>query len=427
MTGSNLLNTLFKISALLLGGVLIGACTKMEPKSEVETFEVIPAGESAQIARITELTTKLQDQRTDLPEQLGKLLRGVHPKSHGCVNASFVINPDIAQEYQVGLFSNPGKRYKAQIRFSNASVKLAHDLEDGKNGSRGMAIKIYDVAGEFLGPDKGRQNQDFLMINTPEFAFADTRGYGFLTETLHASAHGNDASKLLGIVVILAQVNQTPPPFPEPEQEDLEKLKSVLASQNSQLPEGFTLEDLKDLTATMNIVVTKIQRLTVRNPLQVQYFGAAPFLFGTDKVMKFSAAPEELKEQPDFATPPGENYLREALSETMQTNQEILFNFKIQVRDKEDDFGEDQELIENASTTWDTPARKEVDAYVNVARITIPAPQMVTTESARTECENLAFTPWHSLKAHQPVGGINRLRRSVYLNSAHHRSGDSNQ
>ena len=421
MLGLKLVNSLCKILAISLLSFLIVACVTKKQESGSETFEKVPVGESAQITRIAEQTTELQDKRTDLPEQMGKLLRGVHPKSHGCVSAEFIINPDIGREYQVGLFSSPGKKYKAQIRFSNASVKLAHDLEGDKNGSRGMAIKIFDVAGEFLEKDKGRQNQDFLMINTPEFAFADVRGYGFLTDALHASSHGNDANKLLGLVVILAQVNQTPPPFPEPKQQDLDKLKTIFASQNSQLPENFLLQDLKDLTTTMNIVVTKIQTQTVRNPMQVQYFGAAPFLFGANKVMKFSAAPVEFIEQLDFTSLPNENYLRQALAETMKGARAISFDFKIQVRDKQDDFGAEQELIESASTTWDRRTKKEIDTYVNVAKIKIMAPQQTTTDSAKSQCEKLAFSPWHSLTAHQPVGGINRLRRSVYDNSARHR------
>ena len=260
------------------------------------------------------------------------------------------------------------------------------------------------------------------MINTPEFAFANVRAYGFLTDALHASAHGNDASKLLGLVLILAQANQTLPPFPEPSPEDLDKLITILTSQNNQLPENFALPDLQELTTTMNIVVTKVQSKTVRNPLQVQYFGAAPFLFGPNKVMKFSAAPSEFIEQLNFTSLPSENYLREALAETMMGNREVSFNFKIQVRDMQDEFGAEQELIESASTTWDRADKKEVDAYVNAAKITIMPRQQTTTDSAKSQCENLVFTPWHSLTAHRPVGGINRLRRSVYHNSARHRS-----
>jgi hypothetical protein len=125
--------------------------------------------------------------------------------------------------------------------------------------------------------------------------------------------------------------------------------------------------------------------------------------------------------QPGFTAPPGENYLAEALTQTMQGSEQINFDFRIQVRDQKADFGPEQQLIENTSTTWDTSEKKEVDAYENVARLIIRAPQQTNTDAAKAACENLAFTPWHSLAAHQPVGGINRLRRSVYYNSAKHR------
>jgi len=423
MYGLNRLNTLRTISAIAVVGFIAGACSTMPAQAPAAAaFEQIPPDESAQIERIAQQTTELQDKRTDLPEQLGKLLRGVHPKSHGCVSAEFIIDPDIVKEYQVGLFSIPGKKYQAQIRFSNASVKLSSDLEDGKNGSRGMAIKVFDVAGEFLEKDQGRQNQDFLMINTPEFAFARVRGYGFLTDALQASPQGNEADELFGLVSILAQVKQTPPPFPEPVQEDLDKLETILAAQNRQLPADFNLQDLRALTTTLNIVITKIQTRTVRNPLQVQYFGAAPFLFGADRVMKFSAAPGDFTEQAGFDSPPNPDYLAEALAETMRGNREISFDFKIQVRGKQADFGVANELIESATTTWDSPGLKEIDAYLKVAEVRIIAPQQTTSDSAKSACEKLAFTPWHSLTAHQPVGGINRMRRSVYYNSAKHRS-----
>lgn len=42
-------------------------------------------------------------------------------------------------------------------------------------------------------------------------------------------------------------------------------------------------------------------------------------------------------------------------------------------------------------------------------------------------CEEMAFTPWHALTAHQPLGGINRLRRQVYLGSAIHRGADGDR
>lgn len=125
--------------------------------------------EHSLIEEITRLTPILQDSRAVLQD--GAVLRGFHPKSHGCVSAKFIVNQDIEERFQVGLFASPGKIFDARVRFSNASVRREHDLKNGMNDSRGMAIKVVDVEGDMLSEDDGQSNQDFLMINTPAFPF----------------------------------------------------------------------------------------------------------------------------------------------------------------------------------------------------------------------------------------------------------------
>ncbi len=97
-------------------------------------FETVPPAEAGEIDETAALTIALQSIRAKTDEsQEGRLLRGVHPKSHGCVMARFVVNDDIEEKYQVGLFAQPGmkKGYDAWIRFSNASVLREHDLKGG--------------------------------------------------------------------------------------------------------------------------------------------------------------------------------------------------------------------------------------------------------------------------------------------------------
>jgi hypothetical protein len=48
-----------------------------------------------------------------------------------------------------------------------------------------------------------------------------------------------------------------------------------------------------------------------------------------------------------------------------------------------------------------------------VASITIP-PQSFDSPEQLEFCTNLSFTPWHCIDAHRPLGGINRVRRTVY-------------
>ncbi|WP_377190478.1 catalase family protein [Ruegeria meonggei] len=378
-------------------------------------FETVPSEESEEIDEIVELGVSLQDKRAqNLASQGGKILRGVHAKSHGCVKAEFTVRDDIEEKYRVGLFAQPGKKYEAWIRFSNADVLVEHDLKDGKNGSRGMAIKVMDVAGEMLSKDGAMSNQDFLMVNTPEFAFANVRDYLRLNRVLDLSDAGNDANPYF-VPLQLAALGEPE----EGESADKTAKRNMLRATMAAIPafNGFTKADLAGTSASLNVIKSKIEPKTVRNPLEVQYFGAAPFLFGAGKAMKFSAAPRIAPEQSPFldvtSDNPSGDYLSEALADAMLGNEDICFDFRIQIRDANDDVLN----IENATTVWpDEEAR-----YESVAKVTIKVPQTPHTEEERRHCEQLAFSPWHALAAHRPLGGINRLRRKVYASSAKHR------
>jgi hypothetical protein len=48
-----------------------------------------------------------------------------------------------------------------------------------------------------------------------------------------------------------------------------------------------------------------------------------------------------------------------------------------------------------------------------VAIIDIPRQEFLSKE-ALTACENLSFTPWHTMPEHRPIGGIQRARKDIY-------------
>jgi len=383
-------------------------------------FETIPPDEAKEIDEVGAIGKVLQDKRAQaVKNQEGKLLRGVHAKSHGCVKAEFKINDDIEELYCVGLFAHPGKTHEAWIRFSNAAVLRENDLKknrDGvrQNGSRGMAIKVLDVAGVILSKDNGQQNQDFLMINTPEFAFANVRDYLRLNKILDLDDLGADPGAYF-IPALLAKLGKPEDGEPATKAGKRKALQAIMES--NPLINNLTPDDRNGTFSSAGIAA-KISGEIVRNPMQVQYFGAAPFLFGDGRVMKFSAAPcpatVQIPFDPITADDPTEDYLRAALRQSMEGEQDLHFDFKVQVRNV-DDSGLN---IEDATTTWPDEAAK----YVPVARVTIKVPQSPFTPEAIAHCEQLAFSPWHALTAHQPLGGINRLRRKVYSESARHRS-----
>jgi len=359
-------------------------------------FETVPSEETGQIKETSDLTVKLLEKR--YIEKNKKVLRGVHPKSHGCVKAILEINADIDKGLQLGLFREPSKKYDVIIRFSNASALVTPDIDDnGDHGSRGMAIKVFDVDGDMLLHDNEQSNQDFLMINQPVFAFANTPDYLRLNRILY---NENDDPSLF-----FAPLKLQDPRIPEQQKKQiLQYIKQ----------EKLSEQDKKRILDTFTIV-QQIKAEAVANPLQVQYFSAAPFLFGDDRVMKFSAKPRNLQGMDNLPENPSDNYLQDALDSTLKGDDSIVFDFMVQVRGPD----ESHLGVENSSSLW-----SETDfPFVNVATLTISAPQAETqSEQNKNHCENLAFTPWHSLKAHQPIGSINRLRKSVYQASAEFRA-----
>lgn len=327
--------------------------------------------ESRQIEEVAKLMRQLLDKRH---KKFGTLVRGVHPKSHGCLKAKFDIFNDIDQSLQIGLFSNPGASYESIVRYSNADSLVRKDLRGGENGSRGMAVKITGVPGDTFYTDGCQGEQDFLMINTSQFAFANIPDYLRLQQVL---LHNNDEP-----AAFFAPLQMAPPTDPA----------------------GVAMiERLKRSFGVLGMIKEK----AVANPLEIAYFGAAPFLFGDNRVMRVSVVPQVAPEQVVPADA-GDNYLREAVKERISKIEDIVFDFKIQVRNA----GEDDLYIEDATQSWSFEAHPPK----TVARLTIPCPQ-----SEPLDCEKEFFTPWHALKAHQPIGGINRLRRAAYIASAKHR------
>ncbi len=404
------------VGLMAIGFVPTTSISAHETKTPIDV-EVVPKGEPADRIKTANLTRELQyKRRNNFPPQNGKAVRGVHPKSHGCVAAKFIVPKYIGSDYQVGLFAKPGT-YKAMIRYSNASVLELADLRGG-NGSRGMAIKVFDVNGPIMLADKGKRNQDFLMINTPEFAFANVRDYLRLTRVLmnHPVGAGPDQyfipAKLFefGIMNSSGKLSQAKPG----ESPIVTGMRQIFNT--ADWFKEFNREDVAGTRLSAK-VVKKIKSQTVRNPLEVQYFSAAPFRFGPDRVMKFSVVPAagvlpQKAFSPEEIGALDDNYLAQALKKSLTQGKAIHLSFMIQTVEGSQLEGRKNDMIENAALAW---SEKEFPS-VKVAHIIIdPAAQQ--NKKFVDACKSLRFTPWHALAAHEPLGGINRLRKPVYCES----------
>ena len=96
---------------------------------------------------------------------------------HGCVQAVLRVDAQVPDELRHGVFAEPGREYRAWVRFSNA-LGIEHDL---KFINRGMAIKLLDVKGDDrLLPNElpfmlETGTQDFVLSTGDVFVIPDTR------------------------------------------------------------------------------------------------------------------------------------------------------------------------------------------------------------------------------------------------------------
>jgi hypothetical protein len=287
--------------------------------------------------------------------------RGQHPKHHGCVRAEFIIEPDLPPEWKHGVFRE-GRTIPALIRFSNGRA-----WDDRKGDIHGMAVKLLGIEGEkVLESEEGEPTQDFVLADHPTFFIRDLAAYVSFSEGVLDAR-----DSLRGRIVFVARLLLS---WKAP----WKLLRAALAKKPD-------------------------------SPLRVQYWSQTPYSLDR-RAVKYAARPDL-----SLVPPPPPSRSKDRLREAMSAHlgrQEARFDFLVQLQTDPVAMP-----VEDPTVAWDEAA----SPYRKVATIRIP-PQDFDTPPAMTFCENLSFTPWHSLTSHRPLGAINRARRVVYeaLSSRRH-------
>jgi hypothetical protein len=284
------------------------------------------------------------------PPGVRPMRRDAHTKTHGCLKAEFTVLPDIPEQARVGLFRTPAT-YQAWIRYSNAFSSIASDRD---LDVRGMAVKVMGVEGEkVLESEKHEKTQDFLMISHSVFFSPNVKAYVEFSRKYV-------------------------------------KRESTLGYQ-----------ERPDRWKQAGILYRASRRGNVTNPLTTRFWSSVPFALGSSAI-KYSATPcggADEKGRPADS----QNFLREAMVAHLKSR-DACFDFAVQ-------FQTDpvKMPIEDPSIEWE----ERDSPFINVAKIHIPA-QTFDSPQQMDYAEHLSFTPWHCLPEHRPLGGVNRIRKSVY-------------
>ncbi|MGB5705226.1 MAG: catalase family protein [Arenicellales bacterium] len=153
-------------------------------------------------------------------------------------------------------------------------------------------------------------------------------------------------------------------------------------------------------------------RRKIQNPFAIRYWSTTPYRFGTDQsvAVKYSVQPCSVKAT-DAATEDDENFLTAAMKRHLE-GQPACFDFMVQFQKSPADMP-----IEDASVEWD----EQSSPFQKVATIKINN-QPFDSQQSMLACERISFNPWQCFQEHQPLGGINRVRKVIYEEMAQFRN-----
>ncbi len=298
-------------------------------------------------------------------------LRSVHAKSHGLLTGRMTVLPNLPPELAQGVFARTGS-FPVLMRLSTNPGDL---LDDSVSVPRGLALKIVGVEGERLPGSEGHTTQDFVMVNGP--AFSVGTGKAFLAN-LKMLAATTDKPQILKKAASLA----------------LRGLEAVVEAAGS---ESATLKQLGGHPATHPLGETFFTQVPIRYGDYVAKLSVAPvspeLTALTDKPIALSGRPNALREEINgfFAEHGGEWEVCVQLCTDLETMP-----------------------IEDASVVWP----EDQSPFRPVARIVVEPQPAWNEDRARKVDDGRAFSPWHGITAHQPLGSIMRLRKSAYEMSA---------
>lgn len=301
-------------------------------------------------------------------------VRDAHAKSHAILVGELTVSPGLGAHLAQGLFAEP-RSYPVIARLSTTAGEIRSDQV---HGVRAIAVKVLEVEGQRLDPTDGHSTQDFVMVNSPTFPFADIRAY----------AKGQRFASLLA---------QTPDAVLKVASPILRMVNAIGGSI------GLPLRGAPALLARPNTYI-----------LGETFHSASPLRYG-EYVAKISFAPlsESVKDLTGRRLRRGTGYDAHSklVTDFFHVNSAV-YEVRAQLCTDPDAMS-----IDDARVDW--PER--LSSHQRIGTLTFPAQEAYSPARRVYGDDVLAFNSWNGLAAHQPLGGINRLKRRVYDASSDYR------
>ena len=298
----------------------------------------------------------------------GFATRTVHAKNHGLLVGELEVLGGLPDTLAQGLFAQPGT-YPVVLRFSTIP---GDQLHDNVSLPRGMALKVIGVPGPRLPGSEDDTTQDFILVDGPAFLAPGPKAFAANLKPLAASTDKAEGSKHALSVVLRGA----------------EKVVEALGGQSGKL--------------------IALGGHPVTNLLGEDYFSQVPLLWG-DYMAKVSVVPSSqgLKAHKGEKLTLGADHpdaLREAVSAHFARDG-AEWDFRVQLcTDLE------KMPIEDASVEW-----KEADSpFVAVGKLRFGPQESWRGQASIDQEARMAFSVWHGIAGHRPIGAVQRVRKAVY-------------
>jgi hypothetical protein len=304
----------------------------------------------------------------------GHANRGLHAKSHALLRGELTVHTDLPPELAQGIFRMP-RTYDAIVRISSIAGDL---LNDNISLPRGFAIKVFAVDGDRLPGSEGFGTQDFVMASGTAFASSGLKAFlnslKFLATTTDRAEWAKSALSAV--------------------------LRPLVRAEEKMGLQSGTLKAVGGYPES--------------NPLGERFGTLAAYRFG-NYVAKLDIVPASenflaLKGR-EFALDGREHAIRGEIAASLAT-QGGTWTLRAQLRRDAS-----ANPVEDASIAWP----EESNPYLPIATLAVKPQEGWSQERSHLVDDQMAFSPWHGIAAHQPLGIIGRARKYIYPISSDYR------
>ncbi|KAI9717466.1 MAG: hypothetical protein M1828_007165 [Chrysothrix sp. TS-e1954] len=317
-------------------------------------IEKKPPNEDEDIQAVADMINTIQKAQWNMHRHC---YTGTHARTQGIVKGKFIVGDDLPAYLKQGpLFEKAGE-YPLVARYSTEPGDPG--LDDRIAQPRGFAMKLFNVHGDMFDAGKNFATQDIEFNSTPALDLADAKTTKEIIDL--RIKYGGDQKELY-----------------------------------------------KHLDARKDTPLQKARDQVYNTHLEsTRQYSQTAYRFG-DYVIKYCLVPESETQKKlhdeQVKAEHGSDVLHRWLQEFHAKN-EAVYLFQVQLLENIED-----QPVEYAGKVWDP----EKYPWQTVAKVVFPPQESFDYEKKSFWEDHMRVDPWHGLKAYQPLGSPNRLRKVVY-------------